>query len=190
MLPQIMVLLGFILALLWSVSPLLPILGGTLLLAGGSLWRQIYDRGNVFYNDWRFYDERWKIATEKRKTILDRMANAIDQFSGFEGAILRDMSADRSAAGFLMQSFPTIETMTATRDLYQQIVAVETEINQLRQETAKWNKEVQQLVMDGWFNLCLPSGIRQVVNPTLTTPSGDLSPDPDAGLSSVNTRQW
>jgi len=190
MLPYLMVLIGLVLSLLWKASIICPLFGIPIFLSGVILYRQIYNRGNLIYWQWRKTDQLWKIALDKRNTILDRMTNTIESFSGFEGKLLRDFSADRNAAMFLMQSFPTIETMAATRDLYREIVRIEEQINSIRQDTAAWNKEIQQMGTDTWFNLCLPSYVRNRLNPILSTPEGDLNPAPDPGLANINTRRW
>jgi hypothetical protein len=190
MLPHLMMLVGLILSFFWGASPLFTVFGVSLLLYGIVLYRQVYNRGNLLYWKWREVDQSWRIALDKRLTILDRMANTIEKFSVFEGNLLRNLSADRSAAMFLSQSFPTIETMSATRELYYQIQVIETEINNIRQNTAVWNRELQQIGTDMWFNMCLPSYVKAILVPELIQPEGNLNPAPDPGLQDINKRDW
>lgn len=164
------------------------VLGAIILIVGVRMGYLVYIEANRIYWQWYRADQSWRVACEKRRTILGELADRLAQYGPQEAALLRDLSTDRSGAAFLMQSFPSLYTIGQTGTLYSQLVSIENGINQLRQQVLSWNAKLQEMGTNAFTNMALPGFIRERLFPALRRPYADLMPDAESDYAVPEAR--
>jgi hypothetical protein len=192
MAPWLLLLLGICLLPFWLdgsfVYGLVGILGVVSIVVGIKMGYGVYSEGNRIYWQWYRADQSWRVACEKRHTILDELANRLAHYGPQEAALLRDLSADRSGAAFMMQTFPELYTIGQTGTLYFALVNIEDEINALRQQVLGWAASLQEMGTNGYINMALPAFVRHRLTPALRRPYSDLMPDAESDYARPEER--